>query len=52
MDERDLYADGWDDGYLRALVDVASELDRIADPAGRVQAQRLLERLRGQAVDR
>lgn len=43
----DPYADGWDAGYLQALVDLASESDRIHGPRS---ARELIERLRCQHI--
>lgn len=36
MDDQDLYADGWEDGYLRALDDVVGHVDSMQPRAGRV----------------
>lgn len=45
----DLYADGWDDGYNRALVDLASEIDRVP-PTARGAVGDLISRLRYQVA--
>lgn len=45
---RDLYADGHSDGYNAALVDVASESDRITSPG---TARALIKRLRYQYLE-